>query len=751
MSQPDPLISVVINTCNRAPHLGNALRGLMGLRRTDFEVVVVNGPSTDGTEAVLAEWAGRIRRADCPEMNLSISRNIGIAAATGEIVAFLDDDAVPHPDWLDRLAEPYREPRVGAVGGFTVDNTGMRWQVRKTVCDRYGNAHLVSDHFDERPLNRPGTPFYPSLLGTNASYRMAALREVGGFDHAYAYLLDETDLCLRLVDAGWQVVYEPAALIFHQFAPSHIRGPKRIARTLYPSAVSKAYFIARHGATRNRSRAAGEIERYQREIADANAWLEEHREIDAAHRASLDQDLAWGIRDGEALARRRGDRPGGDLGAVATTAPAAAAQRFPTDGGLTIAMATQGFPPEGDAGIARWTAMVARELARRGHRMHVLTRAGGEAPAESLRFEEGIWVHRLLPEAEGAEAVMLAHGLPPNIAAWNRRIWRAVQGLKDGFGLDVLSFPIWDLEGLACLGDPAIGVVMSLHTSYAMAKPHKPEWTARPLYEHFMVRRMIAAEARALATAPLLLANSRAVVADCEAAYGLPLDPARVILAPHGTEDLLAGHGAEAAAPDAPYRVLFVGRFEPRKGFDLAAAAARRLLEAMPGRVELRFAGGTLDAGATAALSDAGAVGLPAHPDVRFLGVLDRPALEAAYRACDVVMVPSRYESFGLVAIEAMAAGKPVVALAAGGLAEVVTEGVDGLLVPDGPEAAERLAEALLRLGRDPAERRRLAAGARRSFEERYTIPAMVDAVEPAYRRAAAMAAAGGAAGRRAA
>jgi hypothetical protein len=722
-----PSISIVINTCDRAAHLRSALHGLRGLRYPRFEVIVVEGPSADGTATVLAAWEGRIKRRHCPDRNLAVSRNIGIAAAAGEIVAFIDDDGVPHPDWLEQLAAAYRDPAVGAVGGFTVDNTGTRWQARKTVCDRFGNAHMVSDFFDERPLNRPGSPFYPSLLGTNCSVRMAALRAVGGFDHAYAYLLDETDLCLRLVDAGWHVLYEPRAIIFHQFAPSGIRNAARIARTLYPSAVSKAYFIHRHGAPQNHARVAGEVERYRGDLAASNAWFEAQRQIGVEHRMSLDQDLALGLRDGDALARRMGDRARADL---VPEAEAPAFRPFATADGLRICLVSQGFPPGNDAGIARWTAMVAGELLRRGHVVHVITRAAAE---ESVRLVDGLWLHALLPEAEGAEPLMLELGLPPNIAAWNRRVQREVEALKN-FGLDVLSFPIWDLEALACLHDPGIGVAMSLHTSYALARPFKPEWEARPLYEHFMVRKMIAAEAKALATAPLLLANSRAVVADLEAAYGLSLPQSRLVLAPHGTEDLLAG--APPSAPGEGYCILFVGRFEPRKGFDLAAEAALAVLEAMP-EAEFTFAGGEYDAAAMAALPAPLAGALRQHPRIRWPGVLDRPALEAAYRAADVVLVPSRYESFGLVAIEAMSAGKPVVALAVGGLAEVVTHGVDGLLVPEGPAAATEIAAALREISGDAGLRARLAAGARESFLAHYTVAAMVDRLEPAYRHLA--------------
>ena len=725
-----PAISIVINTCNRAAHLRSALQGLRGLRHPRFEVIVVNGPSTDGTAAVLAEWEGRIKLRRCPEQNLAVSRNIGIAAAAGDIVAFIDDDGVPHPDWLDRLAAPYRDPAVGAVGGFTVDNTGTRWQARKTVCDRFGNAQMVSDFFDERPLNRPGSPFYPSLLGTNCSVRMAALRGVGGFDHAYAYLLDETDLCLRLVDAGWQVLYEPRAMVFHQFAPSGIRNAARIARTLYPSAVSKAYFVHRHGAAQSPGRVAAELGRYREDLLASNAWFEAQGQIGLDHRLSLDLDVAQGLRDGEALARRRGERARADLEAEAETP---ALLPFAAAGGLRICLVSQGFPPANDAGIARWTAMVAGELLRRGHVVHVITRAAAE---ESVVQRDGLWLHALLPEPEGAEPLMLGLGLPPNIAAWNRRVQREVEALKN-FGLDVLSFPIWDLEGLACLHDPDLGVAMSLHTSYALALPFKPEWEARPLYRRFMVQKMIAAEGRALATAPLLLANSRAVVADLEAAYGLVLPESRLVLAPHGTDDLLAG-----APPETPHegcRFLFVGRFEPRKGFDLAAEAALAVLEALP-EAEFAFAGGEYDAAAMAALPAPVAAALRHHPRIRWLGLLERPALEAAYRAADAVLVPSRYESFGLVAIEAMSAGKPVVALAVGGLAEVVTHGADGLLVEDGPEAAAELAAALRALGEDAELRARLAAGARESFTTRYTVAAMVDRLEPAYRQLAAAA-----------
>ena len=145
--EASPTVSIVINTLNRGSLLADAIRGVLQLDYPSFELIVVNGPSTDHSEQVLEGWRGTIKHLRCDVPNLSVSRNVGIAAADGEIVAFLDDDAVPHPRWLRYLSRHYADPSTGGVGGYTVDNTGVRWQVRKTVCDRFGNAHFPDDLF----------------------------------------------------------------------------------------------------------------------------------------------------------------------------------------------------------------------------------------------------------------------------------------------------------------------------------------------------------------------------------------------------------------------------------------------------------------------------------------------------------------------------------------------------------------------------------------------------------------------------
>lgn len=734
-----PPVSVIINTYNRRAWLDDALRGLAGLDYPDFEVIVVNGPSTDSSTEVIARRGHAIKALDCDQANLALSRNIGIAAAAGAIIAFIDDDAVPHPQWLRRLVQAYHDPQVGAVGGFTVDNTGTRWQVRKVVCDRYGRAHEVTDFFDERPLNQPGTPYYPSLLGTNSSFRAEALRAIGGFDHAFAYLLDETDVCLRLVDAGWHVRYEPHAMVWHQFAPSHIRSGERVARTLYPSAVSKGYFVTRHGGANDLVRAGEALDFYRQDVLDTHSLYESGRVIDADHRYALDQDLMQGLRDGQRRAMASGDKPGGDLASVAQAAPPAFLP-YATDRGHRIALVSQGWPPGNGGGIARWSQLVAQGLSARGHNVHVLTLApqgAGPDCQETVNFRDGLWIHRLVPDpaSAGVGALVERYGLPWGQAAWAERVWREAHFLKS-FGLDLVSFPIWDLEGLPLLDDPDFVTVVSLHTTYAMSLPFKPEWQERPLLAASLVAPIMAAETALLQRAPHLLANSQAIIAAIDEYHGVDVR-ARATVVPHGTPDPLLTRGAAADARaaarrgHAPLRVLFVGRFEPRKGFDIAVQVARAVVD-MP-NVEMTLIGGTLDEAARTLIDRLEASAILNHPRIEFGGIMGRDALDDAYVDADVVLMPSRFESFGLVAIEAMAAGRAVLALDSGGLGEVARDEYGARAFPDTPDVARRIAAELAWLSTDREELDMRCDQARTAWNACFSAEAMAREIEAFY------------------
>ena len=138
-------VSIIVNTLNRADYLRKILESFCYLDYGHFEVIVVNGPSTDETDDLLIKWNEKIKIGECTEANLSMSRNIGIALAAGEFVAFIDDDAIPEPEWLNQAMDAFEHDGIGAVGGPVYDHTGYTFQSIYVTTNRFGDAFFSSN------------------------------------------------------------------------------------------------------------------------------------------------------------------------------------------------------------------------------------------------------------------------------------------------------------------------------------------------------------------------------------------------------------------------------------------------------------------------------------------------------------------------------------------------------------------------------------------------------------------------------
>lgn len=161
----------------------------------------------------------------------------------------------------------------------------------------------------------------------------------------------------------------------------------------------------------------------------------------------------------------------------------------------------------------------------------------------------------------------------------------------------------------------------------------------------------------------------------------------------------------EIGWPDGCLKVLFVGRFDAQKGVDVLLAAVK----ALQGSVHAVLAGGVV-------LGDGAKFGIPENATLA--GWLTRSEIESLFSQADVLVVPSRWEGFGLIAVEGMRAGLPVVASNVGGLKEVVLDGVTGVLVQ--PGSSEALCDALIGLNRE--RRVDLGIAGRSRFVELYTV-----------------------------
>jgi len=208
-----PRVSVVICAYNAERTMDACLGSLRTLNYPNYEIIVVNDGSKDQTLAISERHqqayaadpeAPPLRIITQENKGLSVARNVGAAAATGEIVAYTDSDCVPDPDWLAFLV--YRFVRSGfvAVGGPNFPPPEPALVPAAVAVSPGGPAHVLLD--DEVAEHVPGC---------NMAATKKALEDVGGFEPIFSAAGDDVDLCWRLQNRGYAIGFSPAATVWH--------------------------------------------------------------------------------------------------------------------------------------------------------------------------------------------------------------------------------------------------------------------------------------------------------------------------------------------------------------------------------------------------------------------------------------------------------------------------------------------------------------------------------------------------------
>ena len=723
-----PTISVVINTLNREKSLRDTLESFRWQTYSgQFEVIVVNGPSTDGTQALIESWLPKVRIGRCPAANLSQSRNIGIMMARGDIVAFIDDDGVPEPEWLTQIASAYDRDEVGGVGGRVYDHTGYRFQAEYCLVDRLANADIdLPGATPQRCF--PGSFQFPHLLGTNATFRRDALLEIGGFDEEFEYFLDETDVCLRLMDAGYLIRQLDDAYVHHKFAASNVRTEKKVLKYRYPVMKNKIYFTLKHG--RDYLSDESLIREQERFIAMQRQdvrWCAENGYLTPADVEIFERDVEKAVTVG---------RTRGEEGPVEMITPAKQAQwpgefaPFPVivlEGRRrTIVLVTQDYPPDHGGGIATFNRDLAVSLAAMGHLVHVVAKS---EDLNRVDFEQGVWVHRMLSRPHDPTPEAEERRIPAHIWSWSATALGEVIRIAGHHPVDVVETPIWDCQGAAFLLEGRWPLVVSLQTSLRFWLEGHPELLEDKRWMDGFGTPMLALEKELMEKANAVRSISSAIRRDIEKAYDFRFAEEQVVVSPLGLADL----GKPAEHKNDRTTVLFVGRLEHRKGIDVLLEAIPLVLREAPD-LAFRIIGDDSIPGpgkkTYRAAFEKSEAGRAVAGNVRFEGKVDEAALNRAYAECDIFLSPSRYESFGLVFLEAMRQGKPVIGCDIGGMPEIIAPDT-GLLVPPGD--ARTLAAAILKLARDPALRQAMGTAGRSRFEAAFTDRVMAGNSLPLY------------------
>lgn len=710
-----PRFSVIVNTYHRVSRLKETLAALLALRWSRYEIIVVTGPSEDGTLALvtaLQEQHPNIQVCTCEVVNLAVSRNIGLSVASGDWIAFTDDDALPEPDWLCQFAAHivgHQAIPLGAIGGFVYDHSGHAFQAEYLVADRFGNSQFHGVTIDQFPIaSDPTSHHYPSLMGVNVCYARRALAQVGGFDPAFAYLLEETDLLLRLIKAGWQVHNVPSARVHHKYADSHIRTNKVVA-SYYHIMRSRLYFATKHALP------IFGLAAFSRHI---HHWLAEVRE----HSPHLVTEAHYAIQDAMQMSKS----PFANSVVLPSIYPRAfipIASAQPAANRLRLLLISSEFPPDKQGGIARFMEVLAKQLASQGHEITVIAQAEASAPATVDRLAEGYWLHRIHPlTAEAYEQLPPLNAcpvLPEPIRGFAAAVWQETYRIQANRQFQAAIASIWNVESLYLVATNALPVFTYLVTSYHHMYAHYEGWKTA------IAEQMMQAEDW-LFERTHLIAGSQAIVADTyQVTQVHALLTARVI--PFGLPDdvveevsVSKGQLDSDDHPKDQINLLFVGRFEPRKGIDLLLACVPRLLSTYPNLHITCIGNDQLPWHDMPPIKD---TFMAEHPEcldrISFLGTVDDATLLSAYRRCDLFVAPSRYESFGLIFLEAMRAGKPCIGCRSGGMLEVINDQETGLLVR--PDDAQELYASVALLLNNTELRHRLGRNARIAYEQNFT------------------------------
>lgn len=353
-----------------------------------------------------------------------------------------------------------------------------------------------------------------------------------------------------------------------------------------------------------------------------------------------------------------------------------------------------------------YVAALAVALAGRGHRVVVHTRRTSESQPASVPLAPGVTVEYV---PAGPPAPMAKDDLPPYMPEFTDR-------LADRWAIeppDVAHAHFWMSGQAALQAADGFPVVQTFHALGTVKRRWQGEADTSPAHR-------IDTEREIGKRADAVLATCSDEVSEL-CAMGIPEQ--RIAVVPCGV-DLAAFCPEGPAAPrTAGKLILSIGRMVPRKGVDTVIAALRLLPDA-----ELVIAGGSPDDEEAVRLREL-AAGYGIGERVHVIGSVPRTRVPALMRSADVVVTVPWYEPFGMVPVEAMACGVPVVASAVGGHLDTVAG--CGVLVP--PRRPRALARALKDVLGDPGKRAQLGAAGARRARERYGWPRVAERTEAVY------------------
>ena len=206
-----PSVTVIIPVLNGAQTIEPLLESLQkqDYDKNKIEVIVVDGNSTDKTRDIVENFPVKLVVESRDGLNLA--RNIGIKSSNGEIIAFTDSDCIVPRNWVTKIVENFKDPKVSCVGGSTK-------ALNSDFVSQYADNSIVRlmPLFTKREELDQVKPFFRHPAGCNMAFRRKAAEEVGYFDENIQYGFDEVEFADRICKAGYKMVLDPEVSVWHK-------------------------------------------------------------------------------------------------------------------------------------------------------------------------------------------------------------------------------------------------------------------------------------------------------------------------------------------------------------------------------------------------------------------------------------------------------------------------------------------------------------------------------------------------------
>jgi GT2 family glycosyltransferase len=211
-----PKASVIVLTWNALAYLEDCLDAVLGQDYADFEVIVVDNGSTDGSVDFIAQHYPQARLfLNKRNLGFAAGNNVGLRAASGELLVLLNADTQVHPGWLAALADAFDDPSIGVGGCKLLYPDGSIQHAGGFTFGPRGEAdHLGRYAPDDGSFDKPTDVEYAT--GAALAIRRTVLNQIGFLDESfYPIYYEDVDWCYRARAAGFRVVYVPAATVTH--------------------------------------------------------------------------------------------------------------------------------------------------------------------------------------------------------------------------------------------------------------------------------------------------------------------------------------------------------------------------------------------------------------------------------------------------------------------------------------------------------------------------------------------------------